>query len=76
MAEGTPLDIRVRLEDPDETGALYRVSLRRDVVGGELEADQELANKDLTGNATATFDQFKHTPEDEYFLVLGRAARD
>jgi hypothetical protein len=69
LSQGTPLDIRVRLEDPDEAGALYRVSLRRDVVGGELEADAELANKDLTGNGTATFDQFKHTPEDEYFLV-------
>jgi hypothetical protein len=69
MASATPLQIQVQLADVDESGAAYRVSLRRDVVGGELEADSELAGHDLAGDGTVQFDQFKHTDEDEYFLV-------
>jgi hypothetical protein len=69
LAAGTPLQIEVRLSDVDEPMANYRVSLRRDVVGDELEADAELAGQDLVGNGVVMFDQFKHTNEAEYFLV-------
>lgn len=69
LASGTPLQIKVRLSDSDEPAAQYHVSLRRDVTGGELEAEDELAGADQAGDGTVTFDQFQHTPEDEYFLI-------
>jgi hypothetical protein len=69
MPAGTPLRIEVQLTDPDEATANYRVSLRRDVVGGEVEADQEFAGGDASGNGTLIFDQFQHSAADEYFLV-------
>jgi hypothetical protein len=69
MAAGTALRIEVQLTDPDESTANYHVSLRRDVVGGELEADQEFGGGDASGNGTLIFDQFQHSAADEYFLV-------
>jgi trimeric autotransporter adhesin len=69
VAAGTPLQIKVRLSDADEPGARYRVSLRRDVVGSEVDAKDELAGSDRTGDGAVDFDQFQHTAEDEYFVV-------
>jgi hypothetical protein len=57
---GQPLSITVDLSDPDEPTATYRVSLRRDVVGGDVIADSELTEDDLTGNGTVTFNQSVH----------------
>jgi len=68
-AAATPLNIVVRLHDPDEAQAEYRVSLRRDVVGGEVDARTELAHVDVVGNGDVRFDQFQHTADGEYFLV-------
>jgi hypothetical protein len=65
----TPLQIKVTIDDKDEPNAKYRVSLRRDAVGGELEAEDELAGLDRIGNGEVVFDQFQHTTADEYFLV-------
>src|SRR5688572_8493046 len=65
LAANTPIRIEVQLTDPDEPTATYRVSLRRDQVGGELEADHEFAGSDRTGDGTVVFDQFQHSPEDE-----------
>lgn len=69
LAGNTPIRIEVQLTDPDEPNATYRVSLRRDQVGGELEANREFAGSDRTGNGTVVFDQFQHGTADEYFLV-------
>jgi hypothetical protein len=66
---GQSLTITVDVSDPDEPSATYRVSLRRDVVGGDVIADSELAGDDLTGDGTVTFNQFQYTGGDEYFLV-------
>jgi len=72
VIEATPGDAlraEVRLSDEDEPNAAYRVSLRRDTVGGDLEADQELDHRDVVGDATVTFDQFTYGGGKEYFLV-------
>ena len=69
ITEGTPLRIEVRLADPDEPSATYWVSLRRDEVGGALEADREVSGTDLKGNGTIVFTQFRRGAHNEYFLL-------
>jgi hypothetical protein len=69
MRPGTPLRIEVRLVDPDEPSAFYWVSLRRDEVGGPLEADREASGTDLKGDGTIVFTQFQRGQADEYFLL-------
>jgi hypothetical protein len=69
LAPGTPLSIKVRIEDADEPTATYRVSLRRDIVGEEVDATDELDHQDVTGNTTATFNDFQYRGGREYFLV-------
>jgi hypothetical protein len=69
LSVGTPLRIEVRLADDDEPFAYYRVSLRRDVIGGALEADRELSGTDLRGDGTIVFTQFRRGAADEYFLL-------
>jgi hypothetical protein len=69
LAPNTPIRIEVQLTDPDEPNATYRVSLRRDEVGNDLEADHEFVGGDRNGNGSVVFDQFQHGSRDEYFLV-------
>lgn len=69
MAAGTPLRIELIVSDPDEAGATYWFSLRRDTPGGELEAARELYGTDFTGDGTVVFAQFTHGASDEYFLA-------
>ena len=79
LTEGTPLRIEVRLADPDEPSAIYWVSLRRDEVGGALEADREVSGTDLKGNGTIVFTQFQRRSADEFFLLevtQGRGATE
>lgn len=69
LAPNTPIRVEVQLADPNEPAANYRVSLRRDEVGGEVEADREFAGSDRSGDGSVVFDQFAHGVSDEYFLV-------
>jgi hypothetical protein len=69
ITAGTPLRIEVRLADPDEPSAYYWVSLRRDEVGGPVEAEREVSGTDLKGDGTIVFTQFRRGEHDEYFLL-------
>lgn len=69
LAPNTPIRIEVGLTDPDEPNATYRVSLRRDEVGGDVDADHEFVGSDRTGDGSVVFDQFQHGTTDEYFVV-------
>lgn len=69
ISPGTPLRIELTLSDADEPGASYWISLRRDSPGGDVDAAQEFAGTDLSGNGTLVFTQFRHSAGEEYFLV-------
>jgi hypothetical protein len=66
----TPLAIVVRLEDPDEPTASYRVSLRHDEPGGIVEATSDFSQDNQVGDGEVRFDQFKHTIDGEYWCPL------
>jgi hypothetical protein len=66
---GSPIRIEVTLSDPDEPGAIYWISLRRDTPGGSIEASQELAGTDLVGDGRVVFAQFTRRHVAEYFLL-------